>query len=81
MRVFKAILSAGNRTNTWIIIIRKNYRRCGWKIKGIRIYDGLETDAQDIPATEIFTAIKIWAESRPGTFTILTYGEIKLQGG
>lgn len=78
MRVFKAILSSGNRTDTWIMIIRKNYRRRGWTIKGIRIYDGLETDPQDIPSSEIFSAIKIWAESRPGNFTILTYGEIKL---
>lgn len=79
MRVFKAILSSGNLTETWILIIRKNYRRRGWTIKGIRIYDGMETTPQDIPASEIFSAIKIWSESRPGKYTVLTYGEVKLQ--
>lgn len=78
MRVFKAILSAANDTVTWIIILRKNYRRRGWTVKGIRILDGYETQPQDVPASEIFSAIKIWAECRPGNYTILTYGEVKL---
>lgn len=78
MRVFKAILSSGINTEPWIIIIRKNYRRRGWSIRGIRIGDGLETDTYDVPASEIFSAIKTWADHRPGNYSVLTYGELKL---
>lgn len=78
MQVYKAILSAGNLTEQWVVIIRKNYRRRGYTVKGIRIQDGFESDPQDIPSNEIFTAIKTWAESRPGNYTVLTYGEVKL---
>jgi len=78
MRVFKAILSNVTVSENWILIIRKTYKKSSWKIKGIRISDGFETESQEIYGTNPFSAVMSWIQTRPGNLSLLTCGEIKL---
>lgn len=78
MRAFKVILSNQVYTSMWVLFIRKAYGKTGWKIKGINIQTGAETETKCIDASDLYTAITVWASVQPDNMNKVTAaGEIK----